>query len=118
MGFRSDVYICLKNEDYKELAKRTAELAKNENEEYMDTIGKADEITELSDTVVITLAWRKWYDDYKEVAIVNSFLDELRDADKPFKMIILNEDNTIEVNENYCNGECDHIEVYTGVNII
>ena len=56
MGFRSDVYICLKNEDYKELAKRTAELAKNENEEYMDTIGQADEITELSDTVVITLA--------------------------------------------------------------
>lgn len=118
MGFRSDVYICLKNEDYKELAKRTAELAKNENEEYMDTIGQADEITELSDTVVITLAWRKWYDDYKEVAIVNSFLDELRDADKPFKMIILNEDNTIEVNENYCNGECDHIEAYTRVNII
>ena len=32
MGFRSDIYICLKNEDYKELAKRTAELAKNENE--------------------------------------------------------------------------------------
>ena len=105
MGFRSDVYICLKNKDYKELANRTAELAKNENEEYMDTIGQADGITELSDTVVITLAWRKWYDDYKEVAIVNSFLDELRDADKPFKMIILNEDNTIEVNENYCNGE-------------
>lgn len=118
MGFRSDVYICLKNEDYKELAKRTAELAKNENEEYMDTIGQADEITVLSDTVVITLAWRKWYDDYKEVALVNNFLDELRDADKPFKMVILNEDNTIEVNENYCKGECDHIEVYTGVNII
>ena len=59
----------------------------------MDTIGQADEIAELSDTVVIRLAWRKWYDDYKEVAIVNSFLDELRDTDKPFKMIILNEDN-------------------------
>ena len=118
MGFRSDVYICLKNEDYKELAKRTAELAKNENEEYMDTIGQADEITELSDTVVITLAWRKWYDGYKEVDLVNNFLDELRDTDKPFKMVILNEDNTLEVNENYCEGECDHIEVYTGVNII
>ena len=84
----------------------------------MDTIGQADEIAELSDTVVIKLTWRKWRDDYKEVALVNNFLDELRSADEPFKMVILNEDNTIEVNENYCKGECDHIEVYTGVNII
>ena len=33
-------------------------------------------------------------------------------------MATFNEDNTIEVNENYCEGECDHIEVYTGVNIV
>ena len=32
----------------------------------MDTIGQADEIAELSDTVVITLAWRKWCDDTKK----------------------------------------------------
>lgn len=118
MGFRSDVYICLKKEDYEELARKTAELAKLEDDEYMDTIAQADEIAPIEDTVVITMMDRKWYPDYKEVALVDSFLNELAEANKPYKMIIVNEDNTIETNENYCEGECNHIEVYTGVNIV
>lgn len=118
MGFRSDVYICLKNEDYEELAKRTAALARNEDNEMMDTVGQADEIAPLAIATVITLLDRKWNDSFKEVALINSFLDELDEADKPYQMVIINEDNTIEERQNYCEGECNHIEVYTGANIV
>ena len=63
MGYRSEIGICLKKEDYITLMKK----AEKENKEAYNLITKPDEFrhNELNDNEYITLYWR-WIKDYTD----------------------------------------------------
>ncbi len=89
MGYRSDVAICLKKEDYEELARRAEELEDN-------IIAIADLVyfDEKNEVAIIRWGCIKWYNGYPEVDLVEKFLNELDEQGKPFHYINIGEELT------------------------
>jgi len=114
MGYRSEVYVCLKKEDLERLKAKVNEV---ESLDYLLNMAEEKEVNE--EVTVIYWDWVKWYDTFPEVAAVEKFLNTLDEESKPYKFIRIGED--IEDNEffeNYCEGECDHLDFYRDVNIV
>ena len=113
MGFRSDVYICMKVENFEELKKRL--LADEDGKYLVQTI--SEERNFEDGTILFSFIDVKWYNSFKEVQIVENYLVELDDNDIEYKEVIINEDNTIETKENYIEGLCDHMSPYADIDI-
>lgn len=108
MGYRSDVALCIKKEDY-EVLKTNAEAVEYNILDSASTIRFDDE------DGVVAIFWGcvKWYPEYEDVAVVENFIDELYDADKPFTFIRIGEErDDIEERMNWGdNGICDKIHL-------
>jgi len=113
MGFRSDVYICMKVENFEELKKRL--LADEDGKYLVQTISEEKNFED--GTILFSFIDVKWYNSFKEVQIVENYLVELDDNDIEYKEVIINEDNTIETKENYIEGLCDHMSPYADIDI-
>jgi len=119
MGYRSDVAIAMRKEDY-ELLK---EFDK-ENENLRDLLAVAT-VREKGEAVSLYWEWLKWYDSFSEVEAIEEFLGKLSDEDKPYKFIRIGEEwDDIEKEENWGNEEkyceaCytvnDMISTYRGI---
>lgn len=96
MGYRSDIAISMRKEDF-ELLK---EFDK-ENRNLVELLGVA-EVKESRGAVVIKWDSLKWYPDFPEVQAIEEFLGKLSDEDKPYRFIRIGEaiDDT-EVEYNY-----------------
>ena len=106
MGFKSDVYICMKIENFEELKKRL--LADEDGKYLVQTIS---EERNFEDGTVLFIF------SFKEVQIVENYLTELGANDVEYKEVIINEDSTIETRENYIEGLCDHMSPYADIDI-
>ena len=96
MGYRSEVAIAMRKEDY--------ELLKGfdkENKNLMELLDIA-EVKEFDGVTVIRWDWLKWYDSFSEVQAIEEFLGKLSDEDKPYRFIRLGEDiEDTEIEYNY-----------------
>lgn len=113
MGFRSDVFICMKVENFEELKKRL--LADEDGKYLVQTISEEHNFED--GTILFGFIDVKWYDSFKEVQIVEDYLTDLSANDVEYKEVIINEDNTIETRENYIEGLCDHMSPYADIDI-
>lgn len=108
MGYRSDVALCIKKEDFEVLKEKTKAT------EY-DILDSASTIRFDDEDGVVAIFWGyiKWYPEYEDVAVVENFIDELYDADKPFTFIRIGEErDDIEERMNWKeNGICDRIHL-------
>ena len=86
MGYRSDVAIAIRKEDF-ELLK---EFDK-ENKNLMELLEIA-EVKESRGVVVIQWDSLKWYLEFPEVQAIAEFIAELSEADKPYRFIRIGED--------------------------
>jgi hypothetical protein len=68
MGYRSEVSLTLKNDDFNALL----ESARKEDEEMFDFIVDA-EIRRNEKYTTICWDWIKWYEDYPEIRFIESF---------------------------------------------
>ena len=100
MGYRSEVAISMRKEDF-ELLK---EFDK-ENKNLMELLEVA-EIKKSWGVVVVKWDSLKWYPEFLEIQAIEEFLGKLSDEDKPYKFIRIGEyaDDT-EVEYNYGNEE-------------
>lgn len=96
MGYRSDIAISMRKEDF-ELLK---EFDK-ENQNLVELLEVA-EVKESRGAVVVKWDSLKWYPDFPEVQAIEEFLGKLSDEDKPYRFIRIGEavDDT-EVEYNY-----------------
>lgn len=110
MGYRSDVKICLKKENFDELKSMAQEL-ENEHERHLlddEYLG----IKKLYKDGTIVFGWDyiKWYEfqDGTLPHLINNYLIDLLADNIPYSFIRMGEDNDdIEINENYEeNGIC------------
>lgn len=108
MGYRSDVALCIKKEDFEVLKEKTKTTECNILDD-ASTIRFDDE----DDVVAIFWSYVKWYPEYEDVVVVENFIDELYDADKPFTFIRIGEErDDIEERMNWGeNGICDKIHL-------
>ena len=108
MGYRSDVALCIKKEDY-EVLKARAETAEYNILDSVSTIRFDDE----DNVVAIFWGYVKWYSEYEDVAVVENLIDELYAADKPFTFIRIGEErDDIEERSNWVeNVICDKIHL-------
>ena len=96
MGYRSDIAIAMRKEDF-ELLK---EFDK-ENQNLVELLEVA-EVKESRGVVVIKWDSLKWYPYFPEVQAINEFLGKLSDEDKPYRFIRIGEDTAdTEVEYNY-----------------
>lgn len=91
MGYRNDVRICMKEENYYTLIERArkeglAELNYLLDENSMETKHYED------GTVVFGWDWIKWEDDFEDVWFVMNFLDEMATEGYPYAFVRLGED--------------------------
>ena len=99
MGYRSEIAISMRKEDF-ELLK---EFDK-ENKNLMELLEMA-EVKESRGVVVIKWDSLKWYPEFPEVQAIAEFIAELSEADKPYRFIRIGEDvNDTEVEYNYGDG--------------
>ena len=114
MGYRSDVALCIKKEDY-EVLKTNAEAAEYNILDSASTIRFDDE------DGVVAIFWGcvKWYSEYEDVAVVEDLIDKLYDADKPFTFIRIGEErDDIEERSNWGeNGICEKIHLIRDIEI-
>lgn len=89
MGYRSDVRIAIKAEDYEELLGRLPDLAEN----IRDFIKDIDESVLIHNEVMV-FGWNsvKWYPGYPDVDFIEDFITEIEDKGHPYKMIIIGEE--------------------------
>lgn len=96
MGYRSDIAIAMRKEDF-ELLK---EFDK-ENQNLVELLEVA-KVKESRGVVVIQWDSLKWYPYFPEVQAIEEFLGELSDEDKPYRFIRIGEDTAdTEVEYNY-----------------
>ena len=115
MGYRSDVALCLKKEDFEILKVKSAEL------EY-DIVESASTVRfdDKDNVVVISWTWIKWYEEFEEIALVNDFLDELDEQEKPYSFIRLgeeSEDNEFKEGATWADGICNKIHMIRDIEI-
>lgn len=77
MGYRSEVAISLRHKDYNNLI----ENVKNNIDGYgviKDLLHYADKITNIPDDDIIIIRWNwiKWYEEYKDIQKLNTFLHQ------------------------------------------
>lgn len=86
MGYRSEVAIAMRKEDY--------ELLKGFDKENKNLVELLDvaEVKESRGVVVIRWDSLKWYPEFPEVQAIAEFIAELSEADKPYRFIRLGED--------------------------
>ena len=96
MGYRSDIAISMRKEDFELLQ----EFDK-ENRNLVELLEVA-EVKESRGAVAIKWDSLKWYPDFPEVQAIEEFLGKLSDEDKPYRFIRIGEaiDDT-EVEYNY-----------------
>lgn len=91
MGYRSDVALAVKKQDFVKLKEEIDKIRDAEERDYISTFLTKDPlITERSidNKVYIILQWQniKWYDDYPEIIFLNDFL-----KDKQYDLLIIGE---------------------------
>ena len=111
MGYRSEVAVVVKNEDYEKFIKG--------NSDFKDLMNIA-EVTKNEDLVMIYWDWIKWYLEYEDISIIEATMDKLDEQNAPYKFVRIGEDwDDVDVRENWgVEGECDRISVYRGVDIV
>lgn len=110
MGYRSDVALCIKKEDYEELKEKLAGLKWEET-----ILDEASTIRFDNDAGIVLISWNciKWRTIFEDVATIEKFLSKLYGEDKPFSFIRIGEDYD-DIEEMNCWGEdgvCDVIHV-------
>jgi hypothetical protein len=96
MGYRSEVAIAMRKEDY-ELLK---EFDK-ENKNLIELLEMADK-KEYNGAISLKWEWLKWYPEFSEVQAIEEFLCKLSDEDKPYKFIRIGEEyDDIETENNW-----------------
>lgn len=118
MGYRSEVHICIKKEDYEELLSRIEILKDDDIRSLIEYANK----TELVNAIVISFNDVKWDSEYKDVDFIMGYLSELEEKGKPYSYVRLGEEyGDIERMESYGESDddysCDHISPYQGVEI-
>lgn len=122
-GYRSEVKVCMRKSDYEELKGRLEVTGDN------DTLDLFKEDTfcdfnyqELGDVVVFGWNWIKWYGEYKEVAFIENFLNEIEEQGHPYQFVRIGEESgDIEILRSYGEtGEdysCDRINPVSYIEI-
>jgi len=72
MGYRSEVAIVIENEAFEELLKK----AKAENNDAYDLI-KNGSVYQTKKFTTLYFEWVKWYEDYEDVQLIESFIREI-----------------------------------------
>lgn len=110
MGYRSEVRICLLEENFEELKNICSNLKYN----LMDDI---DFKSRDDESVVFGWDWVKWYEEFDEVAAIKNYLLNL-DDDVPYSFVRIGEErDDIETHENFCDGECARIRPITYIDV-
>lgn len=105
MGYKSEVKIAMKNQDYEELKERL-EIVGNNILDYQDHIIE----NPMSEVTIICFDWINWDETDSKVSFIMDYLAELREYGKPFQMIRLGERyNDIEEHLSYgeSGSDCD-----------
>ena len=108
MGYRSEVAITMRKDDYDALMWQASDLVKE--------LIKYGEVKDKGNVVILYWDEVKWYEEYDDVAFIMDFLDNLRENDKPFSFIRLGEDPT-DIEERFFFGEngdyfdCDIVHI-------
>ena len=122
MGYRSDVRICLKKEDYNELRAKAQEKGMTENNYLLDE--SAFDIHKENEDIV-AFGWNdiKWYSGYSDVDFIIDFFEELRTNCHPYSIVRIREGREdIEV-ENYYGEDddkdysCDIFSIVTEIDM-
>ena len=97
MGYRSEVAVVIKNEDYEKYIKGNSDLTNLMN---------IAEVTKNDDIVMIYWDWIKWYPEYTDIGAFNSILGCIADNDHPYAFTRIGEEQgDIETRE--CSGAED-----------
>ena len=122
MGYRSDVRICLKKEDYNELRAKAQEKGMTENNYLLDE--SAFDIHKENEDIV-AFGWNdiKWYSGYSDIDFIVDFFEELRTNGHPYSFVRIGEGREdIEV-ENYYGEDddedysCDVFSIVTEIDM-
>lgn len=103
MGYRSQVAIAIREEDY-ELIKEE----KKENKDFIELLEMGSEDCSYRKNGIIVLTWNdiKWYDSFSEIEDMEDFMYKLDDKEAPYKFIRIGEDyEDIEIKNNWGNEE-------------
>lgn len=123
MGYRSEVKICMRKSDYKELKGRLEVTGDTDTLDLFNEDSFLDfSYTDLGDVVVFGWGWIKWYGEYKEVTFIENFLNEIEEQGHPYKFIRIGEE-TGDIEVLYSFGEdgeddsCDRIDSVSYIEI-
>lgn len=101
MGYRSDVAICVTNEDYQKLCEK---MQANGVFEFLHRA----KLYEKGKYIILKWDWVKWYEDYPEIQTIESFLESCEEA----RLVLIGEDySDIEIID-YGDGDlCEQLDV-------
>ncbi len=111
MGYRSQVRIVLKKENYNELVEKFKKEISKDN--YMFDIKRYDfNYSERDNGNIVLFGWDdiKWYHEYNDIQCVENYLNELYNKNIPFKIVIVGEDGASEENFSDCIMEDEEYE--------
>ncbi|MCL2620281.1 MAG: hypothetical protein FWD97_05030 [Defluviitaleaceae bacterium] len=110
MGYRSDVSIIIRNEDFRGLLP-TAKAQGEEVLRYAKTLlSWAHSIRQSEDYTTLYFEWVKWYDHYPEVQFIRDYI-----MDIPHSFIRIGENNS-DIEEWSDAG--DHYEMHTRAEVV
>lgn len=121
MGYYSEVGICIKKNDFKELEAR-AKTLNDEGLSYL--LSHIDRKMEIISDEAIVIQWYslKWYPEFKEVQLIMNYLIELAENGKPYAYVRIGEEQN-DIEEQHSYGEtgedysCDHLYTRTYLEI-
>lgn len=92
MGYRNDVKICMRKENYETLLRQSKKLGDSEACLFLPQNLKVKERS--NGTVILSWDWIKWDTMLEDVAFVMDFLDRLEEEGCPFTYCRIGEDFT------------------------
>lgn len=99
MGYRSQIRIIMKKDNYNELVEKCRKKFENRQEyNLLSDKNNLDEYTERDNGNIVLFGWDyiKWYDGYEDVDCITEYLRQLQDKDIPFKLVEVGEDGAID----------------------
>lgn len=83
MGYRSEVAVAIKVNDYEKFMKGNSDIK--------ELLSLAD-ITSNEEIVILHWDWIKWYPEYSDIQKFNNILDIIADNEHPYAFIRIGED--------------------------
>ena len=77
MGYRSEVSITIKNEDFMGMLPMAKAFGQELFDEVRDLLSFAQSIRQTDEYTIIYFDWVKWYEDYPDVQFVEWFIGEI-----------------------------------------